>query len=67
MTLCTASNDMQLKLWDLVEIRGSYIENEWKIYQINDDGTVYVISKFNREVTIPVESIIGVLDKEEIQ
>lgn len=52
------------KLWDLVEIRGSWPENEWRIYSIDyDKQEVFVVSKFGREYTTNFNNIIGKLSE----
>ena len=50
------------KPWDLVEIRGSRPENEWRIYSINyEKQEVFVVSKFGREYTTSFNNIVGKL------
>ena len=52
------------KPWDLVEIRGSWPENEWRIYNINyDKQEVFVVSKIGREYTTSFNNIVGKLSE----
>ena len=55
---------LELKPWDLVEIRGSWPENEWRIYQIDyEKQEVFVVSKFGREYTTSIKNIVGKLSE----